>query len=135
MTVVLNNPDGHIQVPLYNHIAVATGNTHVYLAGQVAWDQDGELVSPGDLAGQVAQVLRNVAKSLNAEGATFADVVRITWYAAGWKREMYDQFLAGIEEAKREFDIPAVPLALIGVEILFEPGILIEAEVTAVLNR
>lgn len=49
---------------MYNHLAVATGNTQVYLAGQVAWDENGEIVSPGDLAGQVAQVLRNVAKSL-----------------------------------------------------------------------
>lgn len=135
MTVTLLNPDRHVQIPLYNHLAVATGNTQVYLAGQVAWDENGEIVSPGDLAGQVAQVLRNVAKSLDAAGATFHDVVRITWYAAGWKREMYDAFLAGIEQAQREFDIPAMPLALIGVEILFEPGILIEAEVTAVINR
>ena len=135
MTVTLLNPEGHVQIPLYNHVAVATGNTQVYLAGQVAWDESGELVAPGDLAGQVAQVLRNVAKSLQAAGATFNDVVRITWYAAGWKREMYDEFLAGIEQAKKEFDLPAMPLALIGVDILFDPSILIEAEVTAVINR
>jgi enamine deaminase RidA (YjgF/YER057c/UK114 family) len=53
----------------------------------------GTLVAPGDLAGQVAQVYRNVAKSLAAAGATFADVVRVTWYATP-------------------------PAALIGVEIL-----------------
>ena len=135
MTVTLLNPEGHVQIPLYHHVALGTGNTQIHLAGQVAWDENGELVAPGDLAGQVTQVLRNVAKGLAAAGATFHDVVRITWYAAGWKREMYEDFLAGIEQAKREFDIPAVPLALIGVEILFEPGILIEAEVTAVVTR
>ncbi|MFD0475751.1 RidA family protein [Nonomuraea thailandensis] len=52
----------------------------------MAWDENGELVAPGDLAGQVAQVYRNVAKALDAAGATFHDVVRFTWYAAGWKR-------------------------------------------------
>jgi enamine deaminase RidA (YjgF/YER057c/UK114 family) len=83
----------------------------------------GTLVAPGDLAGQVAQVHRNVAKSLAkslaAAGATFADVVRVTWYAAGWRREMYDAFRAGVEQAREELGITTTPpAALIGVEIL-----------------
>ncbi|MBB5084035.1 RidA family protein [Nonomuraea endophytica] len=134
MAVSLINPDGHVQVPLYHHVAVATGSRQVHIAGQVAWDENGELVAPGDLAGQVTQVYRNVAKALDAAGATFRDVVRFTWYAAGWKREMYDDLNAGIEQAAREFDIATPPAALIGVDVLFEPGILIEAEVTAIID-
>lgn len=134
MTVSLINPDGHVRIPLYHHVAVATGTRQVYLAGQVSWDENGELVAPGDLAGQVAQVHRNIARSLAAADATFRDVVRITWYAAGWKREMYTAFQEGIDLASREFDVPSFPAALIGVEILFEEGILIEAEVTAIVG-
>ncbi|MFI6742815.1 RidA family protein [Nonomuraea sp. NPDC050451] len=134
MAVSLINPDKHVRVPIYHHVAVATGSRQVHIAGQVAWDENGELVAPGDLTGQVAQVYRNVAKALDAAGATFHDVVRFTWYAAGWKREMYDAFNAGIEQAALEFDIATPPLALIGVEILFEPGILVEAEVTAIID-
>ncbi|OLS99910.1 hypothetical protein BJF90_37480 [Pseudonocardia sp. CNS-004] len=88
-----------------------------------------------DLAGQVAQVYRTVAKGLAAAGATFHDVVRFTWYIAKWERSMYDDFSAGIEQASREFDLPRPPLAAIGVDVLFEDGILVEAEVTAVLDR
>ncbi|NBH04750.1 RidA family protein [Amycolatopsis sp. SID8362] len=136
MPVSLINPDGHVVVPDYHHVAVATGGTQVHLAGQVAWDENGALVAPGDLAGQVVQVYRNVAKSLAAAGATFADVVRVTWYAAGWRRERYDDFRAGVEQAMKELDITATPpAALIGVEILFDPEILVEAEVTAVVDR
>ncbi|MBW0118898.1 RidA family protein [Pseudonocardia abyssalis] len=134
MTVSLINPDGHPVVPLYHHVAVATGSRHVYVAGQVAWDGNGDLVGPGDLTGQVVQVYRNVGRALAAAGATFDDVVRFTWYAAGWKREMYDDFTAGVEQAGRELGISTPPAALIGVEILFEPGILVEAEVTAVVD-
>lgn len=134
MAVQLLNPDGLIAIPLYHHVAVATGSRQVHIAGQVAWDEDGKLVGPGDLAGQVAQVYRNVAKSLAVVGATFDDVVRFTWYAAGWKRDMYDAFNAGVQQARQELTITTPPAALIGVEILFEPGILIEAEVTAVIN-
>lgn len=135
MAVRLINPDGHVTNSLYHHAAIATGNTQVYLAGQVAWDEHGHLVAPGDLAGQVAQVYRNVAKGLAAAGATFYDVVRVTWYAANWERSMYDDFIAGVEQASREFDLPRPPAALIGVGTLFEEGILIEAEVTAVFDR
>jgi hypothetical protein len=47
---------------------------------------------------------------------------------------MYDAFIAGIQQAAREFHIATPPLGLIGVEILFEPGSLIEAEVTVVID-
>ncbi len=134
MAVSLINPDGHVQVPLYHHVAVATGSRQVHIAGQVAWDADGNLVAPGDLAGQVAQVYRNVAKGLEAAGATFDDVVRFTWYAVDWEKEKIGAFTAGVEQAAREFQLSTPPAALIGVSILYEPGILVEAEVTAVID-
>ncbi|WP_139416257.1 RidA family protein [Agromyces laixinhei] len=85
MTVRLLNPDKAGPDPLYHHVAVATGDTHVHIAGQVAWDENGELV-------------------------------------------------AGVEQASREFDLPRPPLAAIGVDILFDEGILVEAEVTAIVD-
>ena len=33
MTVRLLNPDDHVTIPLYHHVAVATGNTQIHLAG------------------------------------------------------------------------------------------------------
>ena len=134
MTVTLINPDGYVRVPLYHHVAVATGSKHVHIAGQVAWDEHGKPVAPDDPAGQVAQVYRNVAKSLAAAGATFADVVRFTWYAVDWQKEKMEAFQAGVDQATRELELSTPPAALIGVEILYEPGILIEAEVTAVID-
>jgi enamine deaminase RidA (YjgF/YER057c/UK114 family) len=129
----LINPDGHVRIPLYHHVAVATGSKQAHIAGQVAWDADHNLVAPGDLVGQVAQVYRNVAKSLDAAGATFTDVVRMTWYAVDWEKSKMEAFTAGVDQAAREFELSTPPVALIGVSILYEPGILIEAEVTAVI--
>lgn len=134
MAVSLINPDGHVRVPLYHHVAIATGGKQVHIAGQVAWDADGNLVAPGDLAGQVAQVYRNVATSLEAAGATFDDVVRFTWYVVDWQKDKMAAFTAGVEQAAREFEVSTPPAALIGVSILYEPGILVEAEVTAVID-
>ena len=133
MTVELSNPKNHVVVPFGHHVAVATGSRQIHIGGQVSWDENGALVAPGDLAGQVAQVYRNVAKSLESVGATFSDVVRFTWYVAGWKPEMFDAYNAGVAQARKEFDITTPPASLIGVEILFQPEILVEAEVTAVL--
>ena len=133
MPVSLSNPEGHVEIPLYHHVAIATGSKQVHIAGQVAWDAEGKLVAE-DLAGQVAQVYRNVAKSLEAAGATFKDVVRFTWYAVDWEKEKMEAFEAGVAQAAREFELSTPPAALIGVSILFEPGILVEAEVTAVID-
>lgn len=135
MATQLINPEGLVTHPIYHQMAIAAGNTQVHLAGQVARDEHGQLVAPGDLAGQVAQVYRNVAKGLAAAGATFHDVVRFTWYAANWDRSMYDDFAAGVEQASREFDLPRPPVELIGVSILFEEGNLIEAAVTAIIDK
>jgi hypothetical protein len=41
-------------------------------------------------------------------------------------RSMYDDFLAGVEQASREFDLSRPPLAAIGVDILFKERILVE---------
>jgi enamine deaminase RidA (YjgF/YER057c/UK114 family) len=121
-------------VPQYHHVAVATGGKQVHIAGQVSWDADGKLVAPGDLTGQVAQVFRNVAKSLDAAGASFQDVVRFTWYVVDWQKENFDAFLAGLEQAAREFDLTTPPVTLIGVDALFDDNFLVEAEVTAVID-
>lgn len=134
MTVKLLNPPGHLEDPLYHHVSVASGTRYVPLAGQVSWNEYGELVAPSDLAEQVVQVLRNVKKGLDAAGATFADVVRITWYAADWQKDKIGAFAAGMSQASRELHIPTFPVSLIGVSILYEPGILIEAEVTAIVD-
>lgn len=72
MAMRLIDPDG--PVPVYHQVAIATGTTQVHLAGQVAWDEQGQLVAPGDLTGQVVQVYRNVAQELAAAGATLSDV-------------------------------------------------------------
>ena len=133
MTVQLLNAAGLPENRLYHHVSVASGSRYVHLAGQVAWDEHGELVAPVDLAGQVVQVLRNIHRGLDAVGATFADVVRLTWYAADWQQDKIDAFAAGIDQAARELDIPTFPVSPIGVSILYAPGILIEGEATAVL--
>jgi enamine deaminase RidA (YjgF/YER057c/UK114 family) len=62
----------------YAH-ALQAGNT-LYLAGQVARDERGEVVAPGDAAGQALQVYQNIGRVLAAAGAGFSHIVKITTY-------------------------------------------------------
>lgn len=52
-------------------------------------------------------------------------------------REAVRQWMATeyVDQAAREFAMSRPPLALIGVDMLFEEGIVIEAEVTAMISR
>ena len=99
MTVQYLTPEGMLQPAPYHHVAVGTGSRHVHVAGQVGHHPDGTPFAAGDLAGQVAQALRNTATGLAGAGAGFADVVRLTVYVTDWKPEKIADFMAGVERA------------------------------------
>jgi enamine deaminase RidA (YjgF/YER057c/UK114 family) len=136
MTVQHFTPDGMLQPTPYHHVAVGTGTKHVHVSGQVARQADGTPVAPGDLAGQVAQALRNTFIGLTGAGASFADVLRLTFYVTGWSPERITDFMAGVTSVADEIGLrlPMPPASLIGVEYLFEPDILVEVEATALLD-
>ncbi len=135
MAVQLLSPEGMLPDAPYHHVAVAIGTRHVSVAGQVAYTGDGSPV-PADLAGQVAQALRNVSRGLAAAGARFRDVVRLTIYVTDWEKEKIGELMAGVQSVGEELGMPfpLPPASLIGVEQLYEHGILVEIEATAVLD-
>ena len=59
----------------YSHAVSARGRV-VAIAGQVAMDEQGELVGPGDPIAQTERVFENLRLALAAAGATFADIVK-----------------------------------------------------------
>ncbi|WDZ83191.1 RidA family protein [Micromonospora cathayae] len=136
MSVQLSSPSGLMQPVPYHHVAVASGSRHVYVAGQIGRDEAGRPVAPGDLRGQVAQALRNTARGLAGGGASFSDVVRLTFYVTDWSPERIDDFLAGVQDVAGQLALPQPlpPASLIGVASLFEPDVLVEVEATAVVD-
>ncbi|MEU8764448.1 RidA family protein [Streptomyces sp. NPDC048659] len=136
MAVQYVTPVGMPQPVPYHHVAVGTGTKHVHVSGQIARRADGTPVAPGDLAGQVAQALRNTAIGLEGAGASFADVLRLTFYVTGWSPAMIGDLMAGVEAVAEEVGLrlPLPPASLIGVEYLFEPDVLVEVEATALLD-
>lgn len=136
MTVQHFTPAGMLQPTPYHHVAVGTGAKHVHVSGQIARQADGTPVAPGDLAGQVAQALCNTSLGLAGAGASFADVLRLTFYVTRWSPEKISDFMSGVEAVADEIGLrlPMPPASLIGVEHLFEPDVLVEVEATALID-
>jgi enamine deaminase RidA (YjgF/YER057c/UK114 family) len=136
MSITLVNPDGLPRTDAYHHVAVATGSTLVFVAGQVAWDADGRTVGEGDLAAQVRQCYLNVATALAGAGATFDDVVKRTHYVADWTPDKLAPVLEGVSQAGAELglDVSRSPGSLLGLGASFTPDLLVEVEVVAVLE-
>jgi enamine deaminase RidA (YjgF/YER057c/UK114 family) len=134
MSTRLTSPQGMLQQTPYHHVAVATGTTHVHVAGQVGQRGD-DPVAADDLAAQVAQALRNTALGLAGAGASFSDVVRLTFYVTRWSPDKIETFMAGVQSVADDIGLPVPmpPASLIGVEVLFEPDVLVEVEATAVM--
>ena len=135
MSVQLFTPEGMLPNAPYHHVAVASGTRFVYLAGQIAHTGDGSPI-PADLSGQVSQAFRNVARGLSAAGAGFQDVVRLTIYVTDWQTEKIGEFMDGVTAVAEEIGLPMPlpPSSLIEVVQLYEPGVLVEVEATAVLD-
>jgi len=79
--VKYSNPSG-LAKPLgaYSHVARAKGFELLFIAGQVALDEAGELVGKGDFAAQTRQVFVNLGRALEAEGLGFENVTKFTTY-------------------------------------------------------
>jgi enamine deaminase RidA (YjgF/YER057c/UK114 family) len=64
----------------YSHVVEVKGGRTLYIAGQVAVDKDGNLVGRGDFRAQVKQVFENLKARLEEGGATFKDVIKLSYY-------------------------------------------------------
>lgn len=115
----------------FSHAVKSHGGTFVHCAGQVAWNEDGDLVGAGDLNAQVRQCLKNLKTVLEASGATPADIVRMRTYVVDHTPQKLEVVTAAIVE----FYGDAVPATntLIGVQALALPEFLVEIDVTAVI--
>lgn len=123
------NPAGLSTPPpgTYSHVARA-GNL-VFIAGQVGADAAGRLAGP-DMQAQMVQALENLRTALASQGATFADVTKLTTYVTSideYRAPRMAQLRADI------FGAMAPPNTLLQVSRLADPAFRIEIEATAVL--
>lgn len=125
------NPRGLATPQSYTQVVTAGDGKMIFISGQVAFDESGQLVGPGDLGAQTRQVYLNLKTALAAAGATFADVVKLTTYVVGYKPA--DRLT--INEVRNQYVSPHPPAStLVGVGALAREDLLIEVEAIAVVD-
>jgi enamine deaminase RidA (YjgF/YER057c/UK114 family) len=115
----------------YSHVVVATGTRIVFIAGQVAEDNAGNIVGHGDMTAQAHQVFANIGYALRAAGALPDQVTKLTIFVANYKRE----HLACIEQGRVALFGDHKPTdTLVGVAALSRPEYLLEVDAIAVIG-
>ena len=110
---------------------ISTQGRMIFTAGVIAWDEHEHIVS-NTLAGQFAQVLRNILAILAEDRAGPKHIVRLTCYVTD--RDAYIASLGEIGAAWKEIIGRHYPaMALVEVSRLVEPHALVEIEATAVV--
>ena len=107
--------------------AVRAGDL-LFVSGCIAVDPDGALVGGDDVVAQTRKVFENIEATLQAAGATFADVVKVTVYLT----DIDDRAL--INPVRQEFFGDARPAStLIAISELVLPGAKVEIDAVAQL--
>ena len=109
--------------------AVRAGNL-LFVSGFVPVDGEGRLVGGDDVVAQARQVFANVGSILEAGGATFADVVKVTVYVTNIDDRVR------INPVRQEVFGDTRPAStLVEVSALVVPGAKVEIDAVAVLRH
>jgi reactive intermediate/imine deaminase len=124
------NPDTIAPPTGYTHVVETKGSRTVYISGQIALDPQGKLVGENDMQAQAEQVFKNLQAALASVGATFADVVKFTYFIVDISQ------IQAIRDVRNRYINTANPPASTAVEVrqLFRPEFLLEVEAVAVLD-
>ncbi len=128
-TVRFINPSRLPRPVGYSHVAEVSSGKIIYLSGQVALDQSGNLVGPNDLRAQAQQVFTNLKAALEAVGADFNCVVKLNYYLLDISH------IQIVREVRDQFVNTQQPPTSSAVEVrrLFRDDLLIEIDAVAVI--
>lgn len=133
MKKTLSNPD-NVAGPVgpYSHLATVevADAVFLYLAGQVAFDKEGNLIGQNNMPQQAEQVFENIKAILAASDATLADVIKITIFLTDMSNR------DALRTTLRRY-FPGIPptSTLVQVSQLANPALLIEVEAVAVIAK
>jgi enamine deaminase RidA (YjgF/YER057c/UK114 family) len=129
-SIVRTNPPELGTPPGYSQIVDIAASRIIFISGQTALDQEGNLVGRNDFAAQAAQVFRNLAIALRARGCDATNLVKLTVFLTnienlGAYREVRNRFFASVTP-------PAAPaVTLVEVSKLYGAEFMIEIEAIA----
>ncbi|RWR26191.1 RidA family protein [Sinirhodobacter populi] len=124
------NPAGLKQQSYYNHAILRPGQP-VFLTGQVAWDEAGEVVGIGDIDAQARRIWENIGHALKGLGVGPEAVVKLTTFAVS--RDAIPALHRAREAFFAGYDLPASTFVMVAG--LAEPELLAEIEATVMLPQ
>lgn len=114
----------------FNQGELVTGQTRtLFLAGQASVDGEGAVQHPGDMAGQITQVVDNMEAVLQEAGMSLANLVRLTIFTTDVDLCFQHYGLLASRTAAAGV---APPGSMVGVARLAYPELMVEIEATAV---
>jgi 2-iminobutanoate/2-iminopropanoate deaminase len=115
--------------PAYSQaVKVIGGETILYIAGQVAYDDSGNAAHAGDFKAQARAALQAVKAQVEAGGGTMANIVKVNTYLTDIRHR------ADFASIREEFFGKKMPAStLVAVAALAQPEFLIEIEAIAVI--
>ncbi|AZM56600.1 enamine deaminase RidA [Streptomyces sp. WAC 01529] len=124
----ISAPEGVAPASAYTHVVMGSGR-FIAISGQLALDEKGELVGEGDATAQAHQIFENLRRCLAAAGATFDDVVKLTYFVTDMAH------MPAVRAARNAFlDPERLPAAsAVQVGSLVAPEYLMEIEAFAVV--
>ncbi|GIJ12869.1 RidA family protein [Micromonospora andamanensis] len=137
MNLTLDNPSA-VGAPFgdrFAHVARLDldGGALLMLSGQVAVDDTGAIVAPGDPSAQATRIFEIIGGVLAAHGATLADILHIrTFMTSLDDLPAYAAVRRSLFPAGRQATPPAS--TTVEVKRLFLPGAVLEIEVTAAVG-
>ncbi len=108
--------------------AIKVGNT-IYVAGQTATDEEGNIIGKGDVIAQTERAYENIKRVLEAAGARMTDIVMLKIYC----RDL-DGFVKTREARKKYFGNHFPAATVVKIDRLLLPDALIEVEAIAVVD-
>jgi 2-iminobutanoate/2-iminopropanoate deaminase len=120
------NVGGHV---LYSHVVVASGEKMVFVSGQLARNNKGEIVGPGDMRAQIRQVGENLKNALEAASATLDDLVKTTTFVTD-----IDEFFRHVDIRHDYLGVSLPASTTVEVRRLSHPDLMVEIEAMAVLK-
>lgn len=117
----------------YSQAILVESGKLLFVSGQVSVNAQGEIVGKGDLRAQTKQVFENLKTVLAASGATFEQVVKLTYFVVSSHKDG----IGVVREVRTSYLPTTTPPAstFLYVEGLYDPNILIEIEAVAVLPQ
>lgn len=127
MKKIISTPNAPAAIGPYNQAVTFDGK--VYTSGNIALDENGQMIGEGDIEAQTKQVMKNLSHVLEASGSDINCVIKTTCFLKDMNdfkafNEIYGSYFKENAPARSTVEVARLPL-----------DVLVEVEAIAYINE